>query len=89
MFVVACRLQVMALLMACFPACSSNTGVPQPGRVVISRPLLKRALSRREKHELLFEYATLALGHDKSLKQHQQQQQQKVCPHHSNISSCC
>ena len=74
-FLAAYGLQVMVLLMVWFPACSSNTGVPQPGRVVISNPLLKRALSRREKHELLFEHATLALGHDKSLKQQQQQQQ--------------
>ena len=56
--------------------------MPQPGRVVISNPLLKRALSRRAKHELLFEHATLALGHEKSLKQ---QQQQKVCCHSPKI----
>ncbi len=37
--------------------------------VVLSEPLLKRALTRREKHELLFAAAILALGRDKSLKQ--------------------
>ena len=36
--------------------------------VVLSDPLLKRALTRREKHELLYEAAILALGREKSLK---------------------
>ena len=38
--------------------------------VVLSDPLLKRALSRREKHEVLFAAAILALGRNKSRKQH-------------------
>jgi hypothetical protein len=37
--------------------------------VVLGEPLLKRALSRREKHELLFGAAVLALGRDRALKQ--------------------
>ena len=77
----AYKLQDLVLLTACSPVRSTEAGVRQPGRVVISNPLLKRAVSRREKHELLFEHATLALGHDKSLKQ--QQQQQKVCSRNS------
>ncbi len=36
---------------------------------MLGKPLLKRALSRREKHEVLFEAAILALGRDKTLKQ--------------------
>ncbi|CAL5228540.1 g11694 [Coccomyxa viridis] len=42
---------------------------PQSNVVVLSDPLLKRALSRREKHELLVAAAILALGRDKSVKQ--------------------
>lgn len=41
----------------------------QPGAVVLGEPLLKRALSRREKHEVLFGAAVLALGSDRALKQ--------------------
>ena len=41
----------------------------QPSAVVLDEPLLKRALSRREKHEVLFGAAVLALGSDRALKQ--------------------
>ena len=37
--------------------------------MVLGEPLLKRALSRREKHEVLFGAAVLALGSDRALKQ--------------------
>ena len=52
-------------------ACSNGDSqqVLQSAVVVLSDPLLKRALSRREKHELLYAAAILALGRDKSLKQ--------------------
>ena len=53
--------------------CVCSTGdsqqAPQSNVVVLSDPLLKRALSRREKHELLVAAAILALGRDKSVKQ--------------------
>lgn len=53
--------------------CRSSEGqqATHAGAVVLRDPLLKRALSRREKHELLFEHAIVSLGHERSRKQQQ------------------
>ena len=55
----------------CLNVCRTSGGQSelQSGAVVLGEPLLKRALSRREKHEVLFGAAVLALGRDRALKQ--------------------
>ena len=55
------------MALACRDASSQQAH--RSGVVVLDEPLLKRALSRREKHELLFAAAILKMGHDKSMKQ--------------------